>query len=302
MHVRLTNNITLEYESFGSPDAPVILLIMGLGAQMLRWNMEICDGLVDAGYRVIRFDNRDCGRSSWMDGAPVPALSEIVAALKEGREATVPYTLDDMASDCLGLLDALDIAAAHIVGISMGGAIAQLLAARHAERVRSLTCIMASSGHHGLPGPTPDAAAALFAPLPRERTRENMIADGIWRYRVNASPGYPSDEAWLQELFAREFDRGFNPRGVARQLAAIIANGDRRPLLAGIRVPALVMHGAEDPLIPAACGEDIARHIPGARLHIVPGMGHDLPLALTDTLVAALASIAGSVESPTARV
>ncbi len=301
MQVRLANDLQLEYESFGSPDAPAILLIMGLGAQMLRWNIEICEGLVDAGYRVIRFDNRDCGRSSWMDDAPVPALSEIVAALKAGREPTVPYTLDDMASDCLGLLDALNIAAAHIVGISMGGAIAQLLAARHTERVRSLTCIMASSGHHGLPGPTPDAATALFAPLPQERTRENMIADGIRRYRVNASPGYPSDEAWLQELFAREFDRGFNPRGVARQLAAIIANGDRRPLLAGIRVPALVMHGADDPLIPAACGEDIARHIPGARLHIVPGMGHDLPLALTDTLVAALASIAGSVEPQTAR-
>jgi pimeloyl-ACP methyl ester carboxylesterase len=302
MQARLANNIQLEYESFGSPNAPAILLIMGLGAQMLRWNAEICEGLVDAGYRVIRFDNRDCGCSSCMDNAPVPVLGDIVAALNTGRVPVVPYSREDMASDCLGLLDALGIAAAHVVGISMGGAIAQILAARHAGRVRSLTCIMASSGHHGLPGPTPDAATALFSPLPRERTRKSMIDDGIRRYRLVGSPGYPSDEIWLQDLFAREFDRGFNPQGVARQLAAIIANGDRRLLLRDIRVPTLVMHGAEDPLIPAACGEDIARHIPGARLHIVPGMGHDLPLALTDTFVAALASIAGSVESQFAHV
>lgn len=292
MQAKLSTGLCLEYECFGEAGAPAILLIMGLGAQMLRWNAEICEGLAAAGYRVIRFDNRDCGCSTWMDDAPVPAMGEIVAALKVGEAPAVPYTLNDMAGDCLGLLDVLGIASAHIVGISMGGAIAQVLAAHHPARVRSLTCLMASSGHPALPGPTPEAATALFSPLPRERSRENMIADGIRRFRVVASPDYPSDAEWLQQLFAREFDRGFNPQGVARQLAAIIANGDRCALLRDIAVPTLVLHGAEDPLIPAACGEDIARHVPGARLHIVPGMGHDLPLALTGTLVAAIVSVA----------
>ena len=296
MQVCLTNDITLEYESFGSPDAPAILLIMGLGAQMLRCNIEICDGLVDAGYRVIRFDNRDCGLSTRFDDALIPAVGDIITALKNGRAPAVPYTLDDMATDCIGLLDALGIKVAHVVGISMGGAIAQLIAAHHADRVLSLTCLMASSGHLTLPGPTPEAAAALFAPLPRERSRDSIVADGIRRFRVVASPDYPSDDVWLQQLFVREFDRGFYPAGVARQLAAIVANGDRRPLLTTIRVPTLVLHGAEDPLIPAACGEDIARHVPGARLHIIPGMGHDLPLALTDELVGTIAALAGAAE------
>lgn len=300
MQVRLANDLHLEYESFGRPDAPAILLIMGLGAQMLRWNVEICEGLVDAGYRVIRFDNRDCGLSTRFDEAPIPAVGDIISTLKSGRTPAVPYTLDDMAGDCVGLLDALGIEAAHIVGISMGGAIAQLIAAHHASRVRSLTCLMASSGNLALPGPSPEAAAALFAPLPRDRSRDSIVADGIRRFLVVASPDYPSDGAWLQQLFAREFERGFYPPGVARQLAAIIANGDRRPLLATIRVPTLVLHGAEDPLIPAACGEDIARHVPGARLHLIPGMGHDLPLALTGELVGAIASIARVTEAAAA--
>ena len=297
MQVRLGNNLQLEYESFGSSDAPAVLLIMGLGAQLLRWNPEICDGLVAAGYRVIRFDNRDCGLSTHFDEAPIPAVGDVIAALRNGEKPAVPYTLDDMADDCVGLLDALGIGAAHIVGISMGGAIAQLVAAHHADRVLSLTCLMASSGNLALPGPTPEAAAALFAPLPRDRSRDSIVADGIRRFLVVASPDYPSDGAWLQQLFAREFERGFYPPGVARQLAAIIANGDRRPLLATIRVPTLVLHGAEDPLIPAACGEDIARHVPGARLHLIPGMGHDLPLALTGELFAAIVAVARAAES-----
>jgi len=297
MQVRLGNNLQLECESFGSTDAPAVLLIMGLGAQLLRWNIEICDGLVAAGYRVIRFDNRDCGLSTHFDEAPIPAVGDVIAALRNGEKPAVPYTLDDMADDCVGLLDVLGIGAAHIVGISMGGAIAQLVAAHHADRVLSLTCLMASSGNLALPGPTPEAAAALFAPLPRDRSRDSIVADGIRRFLVVASPRYPSDGAWLQQLFAREFDRGFYPQGVARQLAAIIANGDRRPLLKGIKVPTLVLHGADDPLIPAACGEDIARHVPGARLKLIPGMGHDLPLALTGELVAAIVAVARAAES-----
>lgn len=291
MQVRLANDLHLEYESFGSPAAPVILLIMGLGAQLLRWNVEICEGLVAAGYRVIRFDNRDCGLSSRLESLPVPPMGEVLAALKAGQSPVVPYTLEDMAGDSVGLLDALGIASAHVVGISMGGAIAQIIAAEYPERVLSLTCVMASSGNPALPGPTPDAATALFAPLPRERTREHMVADGIRRFLVVASPRYPSDPQWLEAIFGREFDRGLYPQGVARQLAAIIANGDRREQLQRIKAPTLVLHGADDPLIPAACGEDIARHVSGARLVLIPGMGHDLPLALTGTFVEAIVSV-----------
>lgn len=290
MQAILPSNIRLEYESFGADDAPTVLLIMGLGAQLLRWNIEICEGLVERGYRVIRFDNRDCGRSSWMDGAPIP---DIGAALRHGTQLEVPYTLEDMAADSVALLDALAIPAAHIVGISMGGAIAQIIAATQPARTLSLTCLMASSGRPGLPGPTPEAGAALFAPLPRDRGRDSIVADGIRRFLAVSSPGYPTEPARLQAMFEQEYDRGFYPQGVARQLAAIIANGDRSPLLGQIKVPTLVIHGALDPLIPAACGLDIARQIPGADVCIIDGMGHDLPVQLTTKLVDAIDSIAG---------
>jgi pimeloyl-ACP methyl ester carboxylesterase len=290
MQAKLPGNLHLEYESFGANSAPAILLIMGLGAQLLRWNIEICEGLAAQGYRVIRFDNRDCGRSSWMDGAPIP---DIGAAMRHGTQLEVPYTLEDMAADSLALLDALSIPAAHIVGISMGGAIAQIIATQQPERTLSLTCLLASSGKPGLPGPTPEAAAALFAPLPRDRGRDSIVADGIRRYLAVASPSYPTEPARLQSMFEQEYERGFYPQGVARQLAAIIANGDRSSLLGKIGVPTLVIHGADDPLIPAACGQDIARQVSGAELLLIEGMGHDLPEALSGQLVDAIATFAG---------
>lgn len=289
MQARLPGSLHLEYETFGPEGAPAILLIMGLGAQLLRWNIEICEGLAAQGYRVIRFDNRDCGRSSWMDGAPIP---DIGAAMRHGTKLEVPYTLEDMAADSLALLDALSIRAAHIVGISMGGAIAQIIAAQQPARTLSLTCIMSSSGRPGLPGPTPEAAVALFAPLPRDRSRDSIVADGIRRYLAVASPDFPTEPARLQSMFEQEYERGFYPQGVARQLAAIIASGDRSPLLGEIGVPTLVIHGADDPLIPAACGEDIARKVSGAELLVIDGMGHDLPVALTEQLVGAIVSVA----------
>lgn len=290
MQAKLPGNLHLEYESFGAENAPAILLVMGLGAQLLRWNIEICEGLAAKGYRVIRFDNRDCGRSSWMDGAPIP---DIGAAMRHGTKLEVPYTLEDMAADSLALLDALSIRAAHIVGISMGGAIAQIIAAQQPERTLSLTCLMSSSGRPTLPGPTPEAAVALFAPLPRDRSRDSIVADGVRRYLAVASPSYPTEVARLQSMFEQEYERGFYPQGVARQLAAIIANGDRSALLGEIRVPTLVIHGADDPLIPAVCGDDIARQVSGAKLLVIEGMGHDLPLALTGQLVDAIVSVAG---------
>lgn len=297
MQVTLPNQLRIEYESFGAEGAPTILLIMGLGAQLLRWNIEICEALVDKGYRVIRFDNRDCGLSSRLDDAPVP---DVGALLRHGVRPNLSYTLEDMAADTLGLLDALAVSAAHIVGISMGGAIAQIMAAQTPERILSLTCIMSSSGNPALPGPTPAAAAALFAPLPRDRMRDSIVADGIRRYLVVASPDYAETAARLTNMFEQEYDRGFYPPGVARQLAAIVINGDRRPLLEKIRVPTLVIHGEADPLIPLACGLDIARYIEGAETCVVKGMGHDLPLALTGQLVNAIDSIA-ALRSPHAR-
>lgn len=280
--VILPNGIQLAYESFGDEEAPAILLIMGLGSQLVRWNIELCDELVAMGYRVIRFDNRDCGRSSHLDGAFVPAIGS-------GAPLAVPYALEDMAADAVGLLDALGIDAAHVAGASLGGAVAQLVAADNPERTLSLTSIMSSSGNPALPPPTPAAAQALFAPLPRELNRDNIVADAIKRFRTIGSPAFPTDEQRLRWMFGLEYDRGFNPRGVVRQLGALIANGDRRPLLQTIEVPTVVVHGREDPLIRVACGEDVARTIPGARLQVIDGMGHDLPVDLTRRIAEAIA-------------
>ena len=282
------NGIQLEYESFGREADPAILLIMGLGGHLTRWNLELCDLLVARGYRVIRFDNRDCGLSTHFSDAPVPDLR----ALQNGQPVSLPYTLDDLVADSIGLLDALGIQQAHVAGASMGGAIAQLAAANYPERVLSLTSIMSSSGNPALPAPTPAAATALFAPLPRQRDRESIVADSIARYETLESPAYPTDRGRLRQLFADEYERNFDPRGVARQLAALIANGDRRPLLQTITAPSVVLHGAADQLIPVACGEDVARNIPNAELRIIDGMGHDFPVVLSHVIGDAICAAA----------
>jgi pimeloyl-ACP methyl ester carboxylesterase len=283
------NGIQIHYESFGPSAAPAVLLVMGLGCQMIRWNKEICDGLVDEGFRVIRFDHRDCGRSTRCEDVPVP---DFRGFMQTGRFSALPYTLETMADDCIGLLDAIGIANAHIAGASMGGAIAQIVAARHPERTLSLTSIMSSSGNPMLPPPTPAAMMSLVAPLPLTRDRATIVADAIQRFRAVASPAYPTPDAELEALFGAEYDRGFYPPGVARQLAALMADGDRRPLLQAIRCPTVVLHGADDPLIPCACGEDVALNVPGAKMIRVPGLGHDFPKALTKTFVGAICSAA----------
>jgi len=284
----LANKIELEYKSFGRDADPAILLIMGLGGHLTRWNLELCDLLVARGYRVIRFDNRDCGLSTHFSDAPVPDLR----ALQNGQPVTLPYTLDDLVADSVGLLDALGIKQANVAGASMGGAIAQLAAANYPERVISLTSIMSSSGNPALPAPTPAAATALFAPLPRQRDRESIVADSITRYETLESPAYPTDRGRLRQLFADEYERNFDPRGVARQLAALIANGDRRSLLQTITAPSVVLHGAADQLIPLACGEDVARNIPNAEFRIIDGMGHDFPVALSQVIGDAICAAA----------
>ncbi|HRE87133.1 MAG TPA: alpha/beta hydrolase [Accumulibacter sp.] len=285
------NNLHIEYESFGAPSAPVILLIMGLGAQLSRWSREFCAALVERGFRVLRFDNRDCGLSTKFDQAGVPNVGQ---ALRTGAALSAPYTLADMAADSVGLLDALAIEKAHLVGASMGGAIAQIIAAQYPQRTLSLTSIMSTSSHPDLPPPTREASQALLAPLPETRDKESLIEDALKRQLAVASPDFPTCPQRLREVIVDEHERGFHPRGVARQLAAFLASGDRRAMLRTISAPTLVVHGSEDPLIPVACGRDVAAHIAGAKLQVIEGMAHDLPVALTEVFADAIAAIARS--------
>ena len=285
------NGIELEYDTFGREDRPALLLIMGLGAQMIFWHDDFCCALAERDLHVVRFDNRDVGRSTWLDEAGMPDVMAVMAAALQGRPVEAPYQLADMASDAAGLLDALEIRAAHVVGASMGGMIAQTLAIEHPERVRTLTSIMSTTGSRDLPPARPDAMAALLTPIPEDR--DAAIERSVQVFRVIGSPGFPFDEADMRERAARAFDRGANPAGVVRQLVAILASGSRREALGAVRAPTLVIHGADDPLVPVEAGRDTAGAVPGAELLEVPGMGHDLPKPLWPTFVDAIAKLAG---------
>ncbi|WP_432768265.1 MAG: alpha/beta fold hydrolase [Sphingopyxis sp.] len=288
------NGISITYEDKGPKDAPVILLVMGLGGQLTLWPDEFVDALVAHGFRTIRYDNRDVGLSTRFDAAGVPNLKWmfVKAALKLPVRAA--YTLADMAADGVALLDTLGIDRAHIVGASMGGMIAQHIAARYPERTLSLTSIMSTTGNPRLPRARKEAMQVL-ANRPMSGDPEAMIAYSVRAARVIGSPGYPAEEARLQRRVRGDFERGWYPQGVARQMAAIVADGDRRAMLKRIAAPTLVIHGEADPLVPVAGGKDTATTIPGARLLTIPGMGHDLPLALVDTLADAVAGHAHEV-------
>ncbi|HEY6644224.1 alpha/beta hydrolase [Povalibacter sp.] len=286
------NGLQFEYESFGSAAHPTVILIMGLGAQLVRWPLRFCDKLVERGFRVIRFDNRDIGLSAKMDGAPVPELATLIAARMAGLPAQVPYTLEDMAADTVGLMDALKIDKAHIVGASMGGMIAQLVAANYPSRVLSLTSIMSTTGNPTLPPPARAASAVLMARAPHPSDLEAYVLHGLNTLRVIGSPGAPLDEAAARERLIAEVQRNYNPAGFGRQMAAVTANGDRREKLRRITAPTMVIHGADDPLVPVAGGRDTADAIAGAELRIIPGMGHDLPPKFQEQIVDAIVSIA----------
>ncbi len=283
------NGITLHYESHGPECGEPILLIMGLGAQMTRWPAEFYGRLTDQGYRVIRFDNRDVGLSEKLDAAGAPDLPAIVGALREGKAPRVAYVLDDMADDTAGLLDALGIERAHIVGASMGGMIAQLVAANHPGKTLSLTSIMSTTGNPELPRAKPEAIAVLNnrGPDPRE-DMEGFLASAVASNKVIGSPAYPAEEAAIRERAKSDFQRSFHPVGFSRQYAAVTASPDRRPRLAKITAPTAVIHGQDDPLVPVEGGHDTAANIPGAELFVLPGMGHDLPPALHGQIVAAI--------------
>lgn len=285
-----TNGISLAYDIQGDPEGEPILLIAGLGLQLISWPDAFCAGLAAQGFRVIRFDNRDCGLSTKMDQFGKPQLSAgffrplFRLPLLEG------YTLYDMAKDATGLMDALGIDKAHVVGASMGGMIAQLIAAMYPHRALSLTSIMSTSGRPGLPGPTLAAHNALFSAPDNPRDMDSVVDYFVKMFRVIGSPAYPTPEAELRRRVVRSVRRNVCPGGSARQLMAVAASGDRAALLRTIRAPSLVIHGSDDPLVPAACGRDTARWIPNAVMHEIEGMGHDFPPALESALSALIAA------------
>ena len=283
------NGITLEYETHGDPANPALLLIMGLGAQLTLWPIELVEALVERGYFVIRHDNRDIGLSTKFTEAGVPDMASVVMALMAGKNPAVPYTLSDMAADAVAVLDAAGVAKAHIVGASMGGMIAQLVAVEHPERVLSLTSIMSSTGNPLLPPAKPEAMAALTAPMAPDADLATILTRGAMVSKAIGSPGYPADPERLSANVERDFNRSFHPTGAMRQMAAIVADGDRRARLKTVTAPTLVIHGADDPLVPVEGGRDTAAAIAGAAILEVPGMGHDLPLALVDTIADAIA-------------
>jgi pimeloyl-ACP methyl ester carboxylesterase len=279
-----TNGIQLCYQEMGDPDGEPLLLAMGLATQMLAWSEEFCAMLADRGFRVVRFDNRDIGRSTRFDSAGMPSPIDLMI----GRRATAPYRLRDMARDTLGLMDHLEMPSAHIAGASMGGMIAQSVAIIAPERVRSLTSIMSTTGSRRVGHPSYKTFGLLLGKAPRER--EAAIERVVKTFRVIGSPGYPFEEERVREIAARSFDRGHSEAGIARQLHAITASGDRTPRLRELDVPALVIHGKKDVLVNPSGGRATAAAIPGARLWMVEGMGHDLPQELWPEIVEQIAA------------
>jgi pimeloyl-ACP methyl ester carboxylesterase len=266
---------------------------MGLGMQLLAWHEDFVASLVARGFRVIRFDNRDIGLSQSFDAVGVPNLAFDSVRYALGLRVSSPYTLADMAADTAGLLDALGIARAHVCGASMGGMIAQRLAARHPERVKSVTLMMTSSGSRHLPGPSLKVRGAMISRPKQPRRVENIVDHYVDLYRLIGSPAFPATREYLRERLTRSVTRSYRPAGTARQMVAIAADGDRSAVLATLRSPTHVIHGAADPLIPVPAGRDLAARIPGATLDVIDGMGHDLPKELWPRFVAGIAGAAG---------
>jgi len=268
------DEIELAYQEVGDPDGEPLILVMGLATQMIAWDDELCAMLAERGFRVVRFDNRDIGHSTKLDSARVPGRSDLLLR----RRGTAAYLLSDMAADTVGLMDHLGFDSAHVVGISMGGMIAQTVAIEHPQRIRSLVSMHSTTGNRWVGQPTMKVFALMLADAPR--TREAFIERIRRTYELIGSPGYPTDEERLRRVAEESWERGHNPRGVLRQLHAIVASGDRTAALGKLNLPATVIHGTRDTLIRPSGGRATARAIPGARLRIFEGMGHDLPSAL----------------------
>ncbi len=282
------NGIDLCYQSLGDPHAPVILLVMGLGMQLIAWPDAFCAGLVGQGFRVIRFDNRDAGHSTRIAWGQRPRILLAIARSVLGLQVRSPYRVSDMADDAIGLLDALQISRAHVVGASMGGMIAQCMAAHFPQRLLSLTSIMSASGYWRSSCGRPAALRQLLSRPERPDDPHSQVDHLLRVFSVIGSPGFPCDQGELRRQLERSVRRAHYPRGQLQQLLAIAASGDRRRELEKIRTPTLVVHGADDPLLPVAAGRETARHIPGAHLQIIPGMGHDLPPGVQALLLEAI--------------
>lgn len=282
-HTPERDGVRLAYETYGSPEHPPLVLIHGLGGQLIAWPPGLVEGFVERGFFVVRFDNRDVGQSTHLHDAPPP---DVRAAVHHADTSTASYRLEDMADDTVALLDHLGIPAAHVLGVSMGGMIAQTLAITHPEHVLTLTSVMSTPSPR-LGAPTQEASAVLFAPP--ATSRSEAVARNIDGNRVIGSPAYEFDEDWHREVAGESYDRGHDPAGVARQLMAIHASGDRTEALRSLAVPTLVVHGAEDPLVQLEGGQATAEAVPGATLIVIPGMGHDLPREVWPQILDAVA-------------
>ena len=282
------NGIRIEFDTFGDRRAEPLVLVMGLGGQMLLWDESFCESLARRGHFVVRFDNRDIGLSTHFDAHGAPDLMALMTAATTGKPIELAYTLDDMADDAVALIDALGMNDAHFVGASMGGMIVQTVAIRHPARVRSLTSIMSTTGNPSLPPARPDLLGRLGGPAPVGKQANIDASVEMWK--LISGPGYPFDEAAIRERSAQLYERSHHPEGQLRQLAAIMAHGNRAPSLASVRAPTLVIHGTDDPLVPVEGGKDTAAAIPGAELILIPGMGHDMPKQLHATLVDAIST------------
>lgn len=290
MHVDIPSGLRIEFEDRGPADAPPVVLIMGLGMQLISWPPALVDGLLARGLRVLRFDNRDVGLSGRVAAArPVDLRAAALRAML-GLNVRAPYTLEHMAADTVGLMHARGIGRAHLVGVSMGGMIGQVLASGWPQHVLSLTSVMSSSGARRFSFHVSPATRALLRPPPRGATEEQLVdhLEQVWR--LIGSPGLQPARDALRARLRTSLRRAYDPGGVARQVLAILASGDRRPLLRRIRVPTLVLHGDRDPLVPIAAGRDTAANVPGAVFHAIEGMGHDLPEALLPRLVDEIAT------------
>ena len=266
--------IDIAYERIGDPDAPPVLMIMGLGAQLIAWPDGLCDELIGRGLQLIRFDNRDVGQSTHMTAAPAPDMTAALA----GDYASVSYTLSDMAADAVGLLDALELDRVHVVGASMGGFIGQTMAIEHPARIRSLTSMMSSTGDRSVGQPHPDTMRILTGPLPTNR--DEAVQRSLNAFRAIGSPGFALDLDGIADRAGRAYDRAFDPVGFARQAVAVLASGDRTARLRALAVPTLVIHGADDRVVDISGGRATASAIPGAQLLVIDGLGHDLPRPL----------------------
>ena len=279
------NGIELCYDTFGNRNARPLLLIMGLGAQMILWDDGFCAALAERGFFVIRYDNRDIGKSTKIAGE-APVLPKLIENALTGKPIEAPYTLRDMAADPIGLLDALGIKRAHVVGASMGAAITQELAIHFPDRLLSATCIMGTSGDPRLPPPTQEAMEVLMSPSPTDK--DAFLERFLWTWRILRGSAFPETEERERARALRIFERGLNPPGVARQLAAIFASGDRTQALPSVRVPTLVIHGTADPLVPIEGGRAIAARVLGSKLVEIDGMGHALPEMVWPQVIGAI--------------